>query len=308
MVKSRHDDREYPVRGDPSKTDREMVVDEVDDNRYNINAGNATPQKGRCNCVLTKWKRRYGEKRYCAMWSKEGVCRKHKGRNAMKVQAQELSKTGMLSQSFIHAYDKMEPQWQALCMRLYEGYLDESVYDFDDTTAEKKIDFERHDAEKPDWVPDDEDFVVEVRAPANHIGRAIPLWRAAINDVKANKASITTLIKNMESETTTDSEFIMPTEDNNVEEERWAQLTEMSEHHLNLPLDRIERTQGDLLERGGVGVDEADVGDDEPTVTMELYDDPAAEDPIKPEAIHDLENSKPPVTTEDGSIPVEVES
>ena len=288
-------------------------IDEIDwrecpetGNDYNANAGMAEPHPRKCSCVLTYTFQRYGERRYCGRDGIDVFCSQHKTRNNTNMNVNEITSHGIMSKSVLHAFDKLSPWEQVFCIKIYQSYLNTSIYEFGDDTTVKTIDFSREDNDGhiPPEADDDGKVDVDVPTGDNNVPRSLPLWLAAVDGLKMVKSGLQIAIDDMEGKTVTDSELLFPNENNDLTEPEWIELEENEEHHLNLPYDRLVRSQSDLLERGGVGVDEAEETDDGPDWTMEVYGDPADRDPIGPEGFNDLESAQLPMADEPNQVPV----
>ncbi|RJT03858.1 hypothetical protein D3261_10460 [Halococcus sp. IIIV-5B] len=187
---------------------------------------------------------------------------------------------------------------------LWGEYLQSSIYDFDNTMTEKTIDFSRddYDDEIPDVADDDGKLVLDVRAPSNHRIRAMPLWRAAVNDVIMTEINVEIAVNNLTKEKVVGSRLLKPSPNNDLDEPEWKTVTEEVEHHLCLPYHRLIGEQKHLLKRGGVSwgaTDDVEEVDSVVEIDMGLVDDPLSSDEVQPESFNDLDSAQVPVTRDD---------
>lgn len=263
-------------------------------NTFNPWAGSSTPTDDRCRALLTDWQYRYGRPRYCTgmpekTFIEDGSdrCRMHKGRDGLHMRANELLDNGLEAKTVFHFYDKIHPTKKLLALKWYEGLMGESVYDFAWNLTPIEIDFSDADDNLP--TPTDERVEVDIQYATEHKDAATSLLLAATSKMKILDVDSTLVMMGMERDVYEDTEL-------DYETGEWNTLTGKDEHHLNLPHDRLIRTHGDLLEYGGVGVeDETDTTDDAPEQVIEVYGSPDAEDPIPPEQLNDESSLDLPV-------------
>lgn len=241
-------------------------------NSFNPWAGSEEPTEGRCNSTLNKWEIRYGKRRYCGSWpSKEtGVCKNHQNRiteeNAKEYQmkASHVVEHGLFSRSLENFYSHIEPDRQIYVWGLFDDLIDDSIFDFQCEYREITIDCSDTDA-VPDEFKDEDGLVeLEVPNPSEHRDRAMSLWLAAIDRVKMINANAQILSEGVGIPKTVAAGMTEFGEEWRIEEEQ--------EHHLNLPYSRLTRDIQEMLEYGGVGVDEAE--DDMPSQVVEIYESP----------------------------------
>lgn len=233
------------------------------DREYNPYQGSVTPTEGRCNAPLDNWDERYGETRYCmrlpmSTFVSDGsdFCKVHKGREGLMERAADAFTHGLFSKTIRHTFEKLQPWQQLTALGWYDAYLQESQFDFDPEFETHDIDFTEHDGELPIEIDAslDEDgcLSVDVPVPTQHHNRCYALYRAAIMDVKSGLAERTILEGDdgiMERET-----VVSVTDDG-------REITDLEEHHLNVPLSRLDNDRSELLAFGGVTIkaDEDDV-------------------------------------------------
>lgn len=265
--------------------------------RYNPYQGSVTPTAGRCNGVLSNWEDRYGEPRYCMrLPSKEfgggsddsEFCHVHKHyevNDALMERAREIFQHGLFSKTITHTFEKLSPWQQLSVLGWYDSYVAESDYDFDPTFEQFTIGFADFDGELPleiaAMLDEDEQLHVDVPIPQAHENRAFALYRAAIMDIKAGLAE-RVILDTGDDTTVMERETVVSVTDDG------AEITDMDEHHLNVPVSRLDSDRNDLLTFGGVAIDsDADV-------------DVTVNDPS--DLVLDLEDSE---TVDEGANPVE---
>ncbi|MDB9247468.1 hypothetical protein PN419_00405 [Halorubrum ezzemoulense] len=263
--------------------------------RYNPYQGSKTPTDGRCNALLSGWRDRYGEPRYCMRLPEDEYiddgsqfCRVHNERGTLMDRAADLFTHGIYSKTIRHIFDKLDPWQKLVVLAFYDSYVQESHFEFDAELQEHTIDFSGYDRELPLEVAaeldEDEQYTVGVPIPNEHEIRCFALYRAALKDMSASLAERETLpdadTAAMERETT-----VTVTDDG-------REITDLDEHHLNVAISRTDNDREDLLRFGGVPMDsDADV---------EIN----AETPE--ELVLDVDDTAP-AATEDASNPVEDE-
>ena len=227
---------------------------------YNPYQGSKTPAEGRCSAALSNWEERYGSVRYCMQLPLEkiggdtpdiGFCHIHKQRQAMVDQAKELFTHGLYTKSIRHTLDKL-PAWRKVVLLAhYDSYLSESHYDFDEAYQDHSIQFDGVDElpiEVTELVSEEGVLNLPIPVPNEHETRAFALFRAAIMDAKAALAESELLGSAMERETTV------------TVTENGEEITDMEEHHLNLPLSRLDKDRKELLAYGGVPLEDDNDG------------------------------------------------
>lgn len=219
-----------------------------------------------CNAVLRHTWSRYGERRYCtgmavsnfgdeANYEHADFCKHHQSRAVLMKRHEDALKTGAHAKSHEHVFQHMEPYKQLLANDLYRSLVDESIHDFDTTTIELEI-----DASDTDFGGDADIIVLDHPVPTNHEMRATALWFAALDFMSMQS------IKEEQWRTSAEDthqgrdlavgervKVVNVTEDGRV-------IEDTDEHHLNLPLSRLQKDYERHLEFGGVeAADEDDV-------------------------------------------------
>lgn len=240
-------------------------------NSFRPHAGAAEPTEKRCNATLNKWEQRYGERRHCQSWaSKEtGFCTNHQNRitedNAKEYQmkASHAVEHGLFTRSLENFYSHIEPNKQIYVWGLFDDLCDDSIFNFESEYREIEIDCSDDDTVPASLTNENDVVDLEVPTPMAQRDRAMSLWLAAIDRVKMINANAQILSEGVGIDKTTHAELT---------EGGFVELEQEEEHHLNLPYSRLTRDVQEMLEYGGVGVEEAD--DDMPSQVVEIYDDP----------------------------------
>jgi len=260
---------------------------------FNPYQGSVTPTDGRCNAPLSNWQERYGEPRYCMQLPEETFiddgsqfCKMHKSREDLMERASELFTHGVYAKTIKHVFERLEP-WQKLtALGWYDSYVRESTFDFEAELQEVQIDFADFDGELPlelvVRLDGDEQLSIAMPVPTEHEPRCFALFRAALMDLKTGLAERAVFDTDdgtavMEKSETLD---VIEDEDGNVVDT----IDIEDEHHLNVPISRIDGDKNDLLAFGGVPVDSGadvevntgtpdelvfDLGEDEGSSTLE---------------------------------------
>lgn len=250
------------------------------DRKYNPYQGSLSPTEGRCNATLTAWDDRYGEVRYCmglpmSMFVDDGspFCKRHKHREGLMERASELFTHGVYSKTIRHVFEHLDP-WQKLTtLGWYDSYVQESIYDFDPQLQEYTIDFSDYDDALPleieTKLDSESSLSVTIPIPQEHQARGFALYRAAISKMKASLGERAVLDDSdgtgaMERET-----VVSVTDDG-------RKITDVDEHHLNIPISRTDDTREDLLAIGGVpttaDADDSSGGIEVDSLVMSLED------------------------------------
>lgn len=246
-------------------------------NTFYPHAGSSTPTDGRCNETLKRWEERYGSRRYCQQYPKTDstCCVRHQDQEHMK--AKETFKHGLSVDSHKSVYQYLSPMKQVVLWAMFDDLLDESNFAYDPKYDEIAIDCtdggegtvssqEVSEERLREVLPVDDDGCVRIEVPTatDYIDRARSLWLASIDGIKMENVQEVIMEEGMQRENVID---VAETSDGG-----FVELTEMVEHHLNLPYSRLTRDRRELLEYGGVGVDVA--SDDAPDQVVEIYDSP----------------------------------
>jgi hypothetical protein len=237
-----------------------MVIKSDEHGEYDTDAGSKEPVTEEemgyipCNAVLKFTFERYGERRYCTAMAEENFiedgstfCKNHKGRENLMERHADQMKTGAYSKSHSHAFQNMEPHEAVLANDMYKSLLEESKYSWDEEVVELRVDASNSDFGGPEV----DTIVMDHPVPTNeHKIRAKALWFAALDFV---------IMENIREE-----QFrVAMEEDLAVGEAEYEKETESGriikvkdEHHLNLPLSRIQKDYKEHMKFGGVAMDD----------------------------------------------------
>ena len=289
---------------------------------YNPYQGSKTPADGRCNALLSNYRERYGEPRYCMCLPEKtfvdggsDFCRVHKQQEDLMERASEAFTHGIYSKTIRHVFDNLSAWQKLVVLAFYDSYTQESVYDFDPKFEEFEIDFAEYDGSIPielaSQLDEREMLQVGVPIPQEHEQRAYALYRASIYDMKVTLADRATLpdTSDDDDETTAmEKEFILDViedEDGGVEDI----IKAFDEHHLNQAISRVDNDREDLLVFGGVPIEDgSDVEvnvttPDELVLDLDEDDSPMIEDDPNPveEAMNEYSSEEDGITTTDPS-------
>lgn len=258
--------------------------------RYNPYQGSQSPTDGRCNAVLDNWEKRYGEPRYCMRLPRKAFdcddpsdfCHVHRGHEQLMERAKELFTHGLFSKSIKHVFEYLTPWQQLSVLGWYDSYVEESHYDFDETYEEHSIDFSEYDDDLPleiESMLDDGTLSIFVPIPQSHENRAYALYRAAVMDMKSGLAE-RAILSMQDGERAMERETVVSVTDDG------QKITDLEEHHLNLPLSRLDKDRKELLAFGGVSVDgdgadvNVNVGDPD-SLVMDLDESETSNNPVE---------------------------
>jgi hypothetical protein len=221
-----------------------------------------------CNAVLRHTWSRYGERRYCAgmavgnfgdaaNYEHPDFCKHHQSRASLMKRHEEDLKTGAHSKSHEHVFQYLPPHKQLLANDLYKSLVAESSYDFEAESVELEVDASDHD-----FGADADVIVLDHPVPNDYEMRATALWFAALDFVQMESIKEEQFRVAFEEDGPRGGDLavgervkvVSVTEDGRRIEDR-------DEHHLNLPLSRLQKDYERHLSFGGVEGD-AD-GDDE---------------------------------------------
>jgi len=211
-----------------------------------------------CNCVVKFTFERYGERRYCTGYAAGKTCKHHRHRvseGLMKQRAKNF-KTGANAKSHKAVFTYLPTHKKIVANDLYKSLLGESSYDFETTIEELEI-----KAGDADFVPDEVDtLVLEHPVPNDKEIRAKALWYAALDFIKMESIAEEQFRTAFEQQNDPDVQT-----DRIAIGERWqvvgsgesGPVYDKDEHHLNLPLSRIQKDYDRNLTFGGVDVEDA---------------------------------------------------
>lgn len=198
-----------------------------------------------CGRVLKFTLERYGEKRYCTgiSSSPEDTCKHHKSRLNMDEQQKENFKTGAFTESYDAIFEYLPPHKQVMANELYRSLIEESTYDFGERLAEREID-------TSEWEGLGDSVTILHPIPTDHEVRCMALWFAALDFmVMQNIRQEQFKVAAQEGLAVGEKEFERESEAGQV-------YTVVDEHHLNLPLSRVQKDYAHHLKFGGVVVED----------------------------------------------------
>lgn len=249
---------------------------------YDVDAGSPHPidpddvQYDPCNAVLRHTWDRYGERRYCSGmavsnftkhgaetdYEYDGYCKHHQMRGSNMERHEDQLTTGAYTKSHEHLFQHLPPHKQLIANDLYRSLLGESTYDFDTEAHELRIDVADNDFAGPET----DTVVLDHPIPTQKEVRAKALWHAALDFMKIESIG--------------DEQFrVAAQEDHDGRELAIGERTTfvatdddfkevVEEHHLNLPLSRIQKDYKEHMKFGGVPYD----GNEEAVGEMSTHD------------------------------------
>lgn len=274
-----------------SDTKTNMPTEHDEHGEYETDAGSPHPVEAEdvgyepCNAVLKYTFERYGERRYCTAMAEENFkedgsqfCKHHKSREALMKQQAEAFKHGAYAKSHKHKFQHLPPHKQIMANELYKDLMSESRYEFESDEVEINI-----DVSDADFAPDADTLVMSHPLPTEHEMRGKALWFAALDFVTMESIREEQFRVAAE-ETGPDGEPLAVGERTTVVTvtEQGREITDKDEHHLNLPLSRLQKDYERHLKFGGVDTDpegESAVSIDSRDWVVELseIDEPAPE-------------------------------
>lgn len=253
-----------------------------------------------CNAVLKYTFERYGERRYCTGMAESNFkddgsqfCKHHKSREALMKQHEDNFKTGAYAKSHEHKFQYMPPHKKLLANDLYKSLLDESTYDFEAENVELDV-----DVADTDFAPDADTLVLDHPIPQEHEVRGKALWHAALDF--------------MTMESIREEQFRVAAQESHEGRElavgervktvtvtdEGREIEDTDEHHLNLPLSRLQKDYESHMAFGGVQYDSDGASDDmgarEWVAVVEPEDEPAPEPETTTDEQSPLADIEPP--------------
>lgn len=242
---------------DDDLDERGQLVDS-NGNKYDPFAGAMEPISGKCNAPLTNWRERYPSIRFCTQFvpnvDGQRRCRNHKNRGSLMKSAEEYVQTGVFSKTADHQFEHLDPYNKLLGWGLFESLMGDSTFEFAPESEQRTLDFTETVQQAP---PEANNGILEVEVsyPTDYADRAVALFCAAMDSVAMLEVRSMTMAGGrsdeagtMESEETAD----VLVDPNTGEQE---EITNIVEHHLNLPYSRLVKDRTRLLEYGGVTTD-----------------------------------------------------
>lgn len=260
-----------------------------------LERGDTHPRTGKeikydpCNAVLKYTWERYDEVRYCtglavgnfgdaANYEHDQFCKHHQGRKYLMDQQEENFKTGAFAKSYEHVFQYLEPHNQIMAVELLKSLMGESRYSFEPEDVVLEVDVSDSGMAEQDVLH------VDFPIPTEKVVRGQALWYAALDFVKMQNISEEQFRVSAE-ETDMDGRSLAVGEKTFETETESGEVMEIvDEHHLNLPLSRIQSDYEQHLKFGGVSIeddgDEGSVDEREWVITVDSPEDSS----VKPEA------------------------
>lgn len=253
------DEREVYIAGGMEFTEDEIVSYDSQDQpqieddagkEYSPAAGNLAPIEETnigaepCNTTLDKWEERYGERRYCGKPALKGepYCKTHINNKTLDKLHMESFETGAYLKSYEDLMEYLPVHKKVLAIDIYNSLIEDSRYNFDITR-------EKTELESPIGVDEDITMEIDMPIPTEKRARCQSLWYAALELVKIQNINEQLFKDAAESgDTVTEREQVVASGED-------GPVYDMDEHHLNLPLSRIQSKYKDHLKFGGVELD-----------------------------------------------------
>jgi hypothetical protein len=243
---------------------------------YELDAGSPTPVDPDdvpyepCNAVLKHTWSRYGERRYCTGmaignfdadrtdYEHPQFCKHHQARATLMERPAEEYTTGAHAKSHSHAFNAMPPHKKIVANDLYTGLIAESRFDFDLEDTEYRI-----DVSDSEFAGDVDTLVMTVPQPTDDEDRSMrvmALWFAALDFITMQSIREEQLRVAAEETAPDGSPLAIGERVEVVAVGEQGPVRDRAEHHLNLPLSRLQKDYSEHLQFGGVTED--DDGDD----------------------------------------------
>ena len=229
---------------------------------FRINGGSKKPVEEddfdypACGAVMKFWRQRYGERRYCTALTWVEFCRHHKMRKGNREVMTDNFETGAFVQSYKTLWQNLDSYQKVICIESFHNLMEESRYEFD-----ADIHVETIDVSDIEWS-NSETWDVDFPIPKKNVVRARHLWMASVELCKMENIQEKLIQDAAEGDHGVGEResVVAVTEDGNP-------ITDMEEHHLNLPLSRIIKDHSNLLDIGGV-----DYGSEDSDMTINVND------------------------------------
>lgn len=212
-----------------------------------------------CGAVVKFTFERYGEKRYCEGMAAKNFgnserpypefCKHHQVRGALMEHVEDSFKTGAFAKSYETIFQFLPPHKQVIAVEVFEDLMDESKYNYEPDIIPRTIDTE-------EWPEAPDEIEVAFPVPTKHRARGQALWFASLDFVRMQNIHEEQFRVAFEDDVAVgEKEFEKETESGYVIEIK-------DEHHLNLPLSRIQKDYESHLKFGGVDTDDESEGAD----------------------------------------------
>lgn len=215
-----------------------------------------------CGAVLTHTFERYGERRYCEALAADNFpnhsrefgqfCKHHQSRGKLMEQQRENARHLAFVKSYKDIFEYLPTHKKLIAIEMFESFLEESVYDYDYTHHDLEIAVSDSD------LFDGDVAVLDMPVPQNKSAMGKALWFAALDYVRMEN------IHESQFEYAADNDMSVGEREKVVSvTDDGRAITDEDEHHLNLPLSRIQKDYEKHLDVGGVEVGAADDEDDD---------------------------------------------
>jgi hypothetical protein len=288
---------------------------------YRPDAGNQEPIEPDevsyvpCNAVLRHTWSRYGERRYCGAMAIETFenndtetdyehpefCKHHQSRAELMKARADSYKTGAWAKTHETMFHNMPPHKRIMANDLYQSLVGESAYDFEMETVDLEI-----DVRDDDFAGEEIDtLVMEHPVPSDHRMRGKALWFAALDfvameDIRRERFRVAADEEHEGRSLTVGERTTFISTDDGAQEI-------VDEHHLNLPLSRMQSRYEEELQFGGVSseMDET-ASEGGPREWVVMLDEPSAQPEAKrgdSSPLHDVGGDDEEVVVDATSAP-----
>lgn len=248
----------------------------------------------RCGAVLKFTYKRYGEKRYCtalavqcfsrSKYEYPEFCKHHQNRRVLMDHAEERYKTGAFVASYKNIYQFLSAHKQIVAIDLYRSLLEQSVHQFDETEVDFSIDASDSEVFDVDEIP------VAFPIPEEKTIQAKALWFASLDFIRMQDIHEEQFrVAAEETEPKSGRPLAIGEKAFEKETESGEKVTIVDEHHLNLPLSRIQKDYERHLKFGGIELDQT--GEESAPMSerewvLEIHPDP--DEGMEPEAVREV--------------------
>lgn len=262
--------------------------------QFQLRAGSSTDPKEKrdeynyepCGAVLRHSYERYGERKYCEAMAVENFgnnapdnykyperCRRHQNYGELMDQQERNAKHLAFVESYSNIFDYLSAHEQIFAVETFKSLLSESKYDFETDENELTVDGTESDLFETD------ELTIEFPVPSEQVARAKALWFASLDYVRMENI-LEEQFRTAAEEEGPDGEPLTVGERTTVVSvtDEGRVIEDKDEHHLNLPLSRIQKDYERHLEVGGVEHDGGEETSDEEARTWILKKEGADSD------------------------------
>lgn len=231
-----------------------------------------------CGAILRHSYERYGQRRYCEAMAVSNFgngtpenyehpeyCRSHQNFGELMDQHERNAKHLAFVESYDNIFDYLSAHEQVFAVETFKSLLSESKYDFE--TDGEVIEGDATDSD----LFDGDTFELTFPVPTEKVARAKALWFASLDYVRMENI-LEEQFRVAAEETGPDGEQLTVGERTTIVSvsDDGRVIEDKDEHHLNLPLSRIQKDYERHLEVGGVEHDGGDETSDEEARTWIL--------------------------------------